>query len=199
MNMVPVVGVSALGTIAAIVLLVFIPLCVVEFYFQPKQRKKIKEGLIPPYHLLYRVVHIVVAVLVVFLCIVSVIISSVERVSEGVSVISTVLIALLGVVLGSAMYIGVALALTDLGFLPYLIAHSRGHRNQNAILIMTFLGSWTIVLWIAALIWAFTNPAPVMAQQVSIADELKKYKKLLDEGVITQEEFEKKKKSLLDR
>ena len=34
--------------------------------------------------------------------------------------------------------------------------------------------------------------------QFSNADELKKYKELLDSGVITQEEFDAKKKQLLD-
>lgn len=34
---------------------------------------------------------------------------------------------------------------------------------------------------------------------ISTADELLKFKKLLDEGVITQEEFYKKKKQLLDK
>ena len=34
---------------------------------------------------------------------------------------------------------------------------------------------------------------------VSTADELLKFKKLLDEGVITQEEFYQKKKQLLDK
>ena len=33
---------------------------------------------------------------------------------------------------------------------------------------------------------------------VSVADELKKYKELLDMGIITQEEFDAKKKQLLD-
>lgn len=37
--------------------------------------------------------------------------------------------------------------------------------------------------------------APVI--QFSIADEILKLKKLLDEGIITQEEFDKKKKELL--
>lgn len=35
-------------------------------------------------------------------------------------------------------------------------------------------------------------------QEVSSADELKKYKELLDSGVITQEEFDEKKKQLLN-
>lgn len=36
-----------------------------------------------------------------------------------------------------------------------------------------------------------------VVQQVSSADEIQKYKKLLDDGIITQEEFDAKKKQLL--
>ena len=35
-------------------------------------------------------------------------------------------------------------------------------------------------------------------QTISSADELKKYKELLDEGIITQTEFDAKKKQLLN-
>ena len=34
--------------------------------------------------------------------------------------------------------------------------------------------------------------------EVSVVDEIKKYKELLDMGAITQEEYEKKKKELLN-
>ena len=39
---------------------------------------------------------------------------------------------------------------------------------------------------------------PNVVTPLSAADELKKYKDLLDAGVITQEEFDKKKKQLLN-
>ena len=42
-----------------------------------------------------------------------------------------------------------------------------------------------------------TAPVQVSIQQTSSADELKKYKELLDQGIITQEEFDAKKKQLL--
>lgn len=40
-------------------------------------------------------------------------------------------------------------------------------------------------------------PAGGGVQQISTADELKKYKELLDDGILTQEEFDVKKKQLL--
>lgn len=42
-----------------------------------------------------------------------------------------------------------------------------------------------------------TEPTTQIVQQTSAADELKKFKELLDMGVITQEEFDAKKKQLL--
>jgi predicted Zn-dependent peptidase len=42
-----------------------------------------------------------------------------------------------------------------------------------------------------------TTQPQVQIQQNSSADEILKYKNLLDMGVITQEEFEQKKKQLL--
>ena len=42
-----------------------------------------------------------------------------------------------------------------------------------------------------------TNAQPTVVAAASNADELKKYKDLLDSGVITQEEFDEKKKQLL--
>ena len=41
------------------------------------------------------------------------------------------------------------------------------------------------------------QPASVVINNSSNADELKKYKELLDMGVISQEEFDAKKKELL--
>ena len=42
------------------------------------------------------------------------------------------------------------------------------------------------------------NTQTVQVNKLSSADELRKYKALLDDGIITQEEFETKKKELLN-
>ena len=44
---------------------------------------------------------------------------------------------------------------------------------------------------------ASTNQGQTIIQQASSADELKKFKELLDMGIITQEEFDAKKKEIL--
>lgn len=86
-------------------------------------------------------------------------------------------------------------------FLPYLIANIKSHPQETAIFVLNLLAGWTIIAWIIALVWAFAEPKrPVDAQQGcgSKADELRKYKDLLDSGAISQEEFDLKKNQLLN-
>lgn len=47
--------------------------------------------------------------------------------------------------------------------------------------------------------YVVNNPAPTNNAVSSVADELKKYKELLDTGIITQEDFDTKKKQLLSQ
>lgn len=102
-----------------------------------------------------------------------------------------------------ALLIGIPLCLlsTYVYFLPYLIANKKNHPQTRAIYILNIFAAWTIIAWIIALVWANTEskdkPVPLQTVFQSGADELKKYKELLDSGVITQEEFDAKKKQLL--
>ena len=45
-------------------------------------------------------------------------------------------------------------------FLPAIIAIVRDHRNKVAILLTNLLLGWTGIVWLVALIWAFTNSQP---------------------------------------
>lgn len=86
-------------------------------------------------------------------------------------------------------------------FLPYLIANSKGHEQETAIFILNLFAGWTFIAWVIALVWAFTNKASIPKtpqQPLSNADEIAKYKSLLDSGIITEEEFEAKKSELLN-
>lgn len=86
-------------------------------------------------------------------------------------------------------------------FIPYLIANSKAHTQETAIFVLNLFAGWTLVAWIIALVWACTSPKEKVViqqkQQLSSADELKKYKELFDSGIITQEEFDAKKNQLL--
>lgn len=42
-------------------------------------------------------------------------------------------------------------------FLPGLVATSRRHSQTMAIWVLTFVGGWTLLGWIVALVWACTN------------------------------------------
>ncbi len=62
------------------------------------------------------------------------------------------------------VFLGVGIALY---FLPSIIA--RNKRNATAIFILNLLTGWSVLGWVAALIWALTNDAPqVVAFQPTI-------------------------------
>lgn len=92
--------------------------------------------------------------------------------------------------------------LISLYFLPYLIARKKEHRQTRAIYILTIFTGWTIIAWIIALVWAHTIPTEktYIHQDIaqSNASEILKYKELYDSGIITEKEYEAKKKQLLD-
>lgn len=84
--------------------------------------------------------------------------------------------------------------------LPSIVALAKRNHRTRVILLNIFLG-WFIVIWILCLVWAFkrdTEVPAILTAQISPADELKKYKELLDSGVISEEEFEEKKAQLLN-
>lgn len=39
-------------------------------------------------------------------------------------------------------------------FLPGIVAHSRSHNDENAIVILNVFLGWTIIGWLGALIWS---------------------------------------------
>ncbi len=92
------------------------------------------------------------------------------------------------------------LVLFGLYLLPSIIALAKRNHRTKVILFNIFLG-WTVVMWIISLVWACKRDKEVpatWAAGLSSAEELKKYKDLLDSGVISEEEFEKKKSQLLE-
>jgi hypothetical protein len=48
---------------------------------------------------------------------------------------------------------------------PWLIALTRGHHNLAAIFLLNLLLGWTFIGWVAALVWAFTNPPPGLQRE----------------------------------
>ena len=112
-------------------------------------------------------------------------------------------------------------------FLPTIVAIMRGKRNAGGVFVLNFLLGWTVIGWIGSLIWALSsdsrstvivnNPPPVYntiypGQQTNPTirsnagssssspdkyDQLRKLKQLHDEGVLTDEEFNRQKAAIL--
>jgi hypothetical protein len=47
-------------------------------------------------------------------------------------------------------------------FLPSFIAWARHHHNSAAIFIVNLLLGFSMIGWIIALVWAFSNPSPII-------------------------------------
>jgi Na+/serine symporter len=87
-------------------------------------------------------------------------------------------------------------------FLPTIIATQRNHTSTGAIFLLNFLLGWTFLGWVAALIWSFTNPTAVVigdSNKRSAADEIEKLASLREKGVLTEKEFNEKKRQILDK
>jgi hypothetical protein len=91
-------------------------------------------------------------------------------------------------------------------FLPLIVAASRKHAQTGAIALLNLLLGWTVLGWVAALIWAATNSSPNLvaansrelpARRPSATEEIERYASLKERGMITEEEYEAKKRQLL--
>jgi hypothetical protein len=41
---------------------------------------------------------------------------------------------------------------------PWMVARTRRHKNSGAIFALNLFMGWTLIGWVAALVWALTNP-----------------------------------------
>lgn len=48
-------------------------------------------------------------------------------------------------------------------FLPAVVSNSRNHKNKPAIIVLNLFLGWTMIGWVAAMIWAFTDNTKVQA------------------------------------
>ncbi|HYV70224.1 MAG TPA: superinfection immunity protein [Pseudolabrys sp.] len=60
---------------------------------------------------------------------------------------------------GAMTVVGNAIFILCMYFLPALISALHWHHNQNAIFLTNLFFDWTVIGWVAALIWcSTTNP-----------------------------------------
>ncbi|MHC5125585.1 superinfection immunity protein [Pseudomonas inefficax] len=89
--------------------------------------------------------------------------------------------------------------------LPAINAKSRKHPSAGAIFLLNLFLGWTILGWLAALIWsaAATSTRVSSAQPIVSTESEDKYQKLerlgglKGKGLITEAEYESEKKKIL--
>ncbi|MNH21767.1 hypothetical protein D3C79_815930 [compost metagenome] len=90
--------------------------------------------------------------------------------------------------------------------LPAINAKSRKHPSTAAIFLLNLFLGWTILGWLAALIWSATATSTrvsAVAQPIVGTDGENKYQKLerlgglKDKGLITEAEYESEKRKVL--
>lgn len=82
--------------------------------------------------------------------------------------------------------------------LPFIISAKRKKNDAVIILIFVLFLGWTIIGWIVCLIWALSeNTSDVYQKPESLTDKLTELNKLRNNKIITEEEFEKKRKEIL--
>jgi len=90
-------------------------------------------------------------------------------------------------------------------FWPACVAS--GKRNSGAIFALNLFLGWTFVGWVIALVWACCEEPELnikikdenKTQQLNQYDELERLANLKDKGIISEDEFNKKKKDILER
>lgn len=115
---------------------------------------------------------------------------------------------------GGSAFLGFMILIVLLGcyLLPGIIASMRKHPQQVAIWVLNLLGGWTMIGWVVAIVWAFTNSqraepvnvnvsthtaAHAPAPQIDVAAEIERFAKLHASGALTDEEFAAKKRQIL--
>jgi len=84
-------------------------------------------------------------------------------------------------------------------FLPAINAYSKKKRNAGAVLTLNFFLGWTLIGWVIAMVWSATeDDEKIVITKHSSADELEKLAELKTKGVISEEEFQAKKKKILE-
>jgi len=93
----------------------------------------------------------------------------------------------------------IIICILSLFFLPTIIALKKDHRYKVAIILVNVLGGllWGTG-WLVALIWCFIEPDKDAKNISSPSEELEKLHELKEKGALTQEEFDSKKKELLE-
>ena len=90
----------------------------------------------------------------------------------------------------------VVIILFPLALLPTIIAVVKNHPYKLPIILINIFGGLVFGIgWLVALVWCFIDDVPTKS---SAADEIDKLYQLKQKGVLTQAEFETRKRALLN-
>jgi len=99
-----------------------------------------------------------------------------------------------------------ALAIVLLGFGalllflgPTIVAFQKNHPQKVAIALVNILGGFLYGIgWLVALVWCYSEPRDRAGGAVSVAAHIRELHELKEQGILTQDEFEAKKRTLLE-
>jgi hypothetical protein len=92
------------------------------------------------------------------------------------------------------------LIILPLMFLPTIIAIRKNHPYKTAIILTNIFGGLLFGIgWLVALVWCFVLPKNEDSSSVGVADEIRRLHQLKESGILTQKEFDAKKKTILDQ
>ncbi|PTN36837.1 superinfection immunity protein [Desulfonatronum sp. SC1] len=82
--------------------------------------------------------------------------------------------------------------------LPTIIAVRKNHPYKIPIILINIFGGllWGVG-WVIALVWCFILPRDRSNGSINVANEIQIMHELMEKGVLTQDEFELKKRALL--
>tara|TARA_B100001057_G_scaffold478500_1_gene549012 strand:- start:201 stop:602 length:402 start_codon:yes stop_codon:yes gene_type:complete len=114
----------------------------------------------------------------------------------------------------------VALLFLAIYFLPTIVAVARKKVNEGAIFVLNLFLGWSLIGWVVALVWALSSPETTESKprkktlepsntkeklmnsenvaSDDVSSQIKSFYDLKEQGIITEEEFNQKKKSLLN-
>ncbi|WP_157763251.1 superinfection immunity protein [Pseudomonas citronellolis] len=78
-------------------------------------------------------------------------------------------------------------------FAPLFIAYSRGHNNLVGISVLNLFLGWTLLGWVAALVWSVSS----VSDSGDEVEKLERLAKLRDDGAISLSEYEMQKKRII--
>ena len=92
---------------------------------------------------------------------------------------------------------GILLAIT---FIPVIIANTRKHPQTGLICILVIVSFWTMIGWVIALIWSLIpfDKIPELKTELTLSEKLSELSLLLESNMITQDEYDEKRKKVLE-